>query len=101
MNGGIAYPLALTALIAVTHFRLPGWLVLGLPFLSDVMITLEVEITPIWKPVSSKLKISSSVTPYLAIVSLTSLNHKLISLANKLRVVYFCSLDIELSIVNA
>jgi hypothetical protein len=51
----------------------------GLPFLSDVVITLEVEMTPIWKPVSSKLKISSSVTPYFVIVSPTNLNHKLIS----------------------
>jgi hypothetical protein len=46
-NGGIAYPLALTASIAVTHVRFPSCFVLSLPFLSDVVITLEVEITPI------------------------------------------------------
>jgi hypothetical protein len=51
MNGGIAHPLVLTASIAVIHFRFPGCFVLGLPFLSDVVITLEVEMTPIWKPV--------------------------------------------------
>jgi hypothetical protein len=79
MNGGIAYPLALTASIIVTHFRFPGCFVLSLPFLSDDVITFEVEITPIWKPVLSKLKMSSSATPYFAIVSPTSLNHKLIS----------------------
>jgi hypothetical protein len=79
MNGGIAYPLALTASIAVTYFRFPGCFVLSLPFLSNVVITLEVEMTPIWKLVLSKLKMSSSVTPYFAIVSPTSLNYKLIS----------------------
>ena len=47
MNRGIAHPLALTASIAVTHFRFPSCFVLSLPFLSDVVITLEVEITPI------------------------------------------------------
>jgi hypothetical protein len=47
MNGGIAYPLALTASIAVTHFRFPGCFVLSLPFLSNDVITLEVKITPI------------------------------------------------------
>jgi hypothetical protein len=78
-NRGIAHPLTLTASIAVTYVRFPGCFVLGLPFLSDVVITLEVEITPVWKPVSSKLKMSSSVTPYFAIVSPTSLNYKLIS----------------------
>ena len=79
MNRGIAYPLALTALIAVTHVRFPSCFILSLPFLSDVVITLEVEITPIWKLVSLKLKMSSSVTPYFIIVSPTSLNYKLIS----------------------
>jgi hypothetical protein len=79
MNGGIAYPLALTASIVVTYFRFPGCFVLGLPFLSDDVITFEVKITPIWKLVSLKLKMSSSVTPYFAIVSPTSLNYKLIS----------------------
>jgi hypothetical protein len=47
MNGGIAHPLTLTASIAVTYFWFPGCFVLSLPFLSDVVITLEVEITPI------------------------------------------------------
>jgi hypothetical protein len=79
MNGGIAHPLTLTASIVVTYFRFPGCFVLSLPFLSDDVITLEVKITPIWKPVSLKLKMSSSITPYFAIVSPTSLNHKLIS----------------------
>ena len=79
MNGGIAHPFALTASIAVTHFRFPSCFVLSLPFLSDVVITFEVKMTPIWKPVSSKLKMSSSATLYFAIVSPTNLNHKLIS----------------------
>jgi hypothetical protein len=79
MNGGIAYPLALTASIVVTHFPFPSCFVLSLPFLSDDVITFEVEMTPIWKPVSSKLKMSSSATPYFTIVSPTSLNYKLIS----------------------
>jgi len=47
MNGGIAYPLILTASIAVTHFRFPGCFVLSLPFLSDDVITFEVKMTPI------------------------------------------------------
>jgi hypothetical protein len=47
MNRGVAYPLALTASIAVTHFRFPGCFVLSLPFLSDDVITFEVEIIPI------------------------------------------------------
>jgi hypothetical protein len=47
MNRGITQPLAFTASIAVTHFRLPSCLVLSLPFLSEVVITFEVEITPI------------------------------------------------------
>jgi hypothetical protein len=47
INGGIAYPFALIALITITHFRFPSCFVLSLPFLSEVMITLEVEITPI------------------------------------------------------
>jgi hypothetical protein len=79
MNRGITQPLAFTASIAVTHFRLPSYLVLSLPFLSKVVITFKVKMTPIWKPVSSKLKMSSSITPYFAIMSPTSLNHKLIS----------------------
>jgi hypothetical protein len=79
MNRGIAYPLTLTTLIVVTYFRFPGCFVLSLPFLSDNVITFEVKITLIWKLVLSKLKMSSSATPYFAIVSPTSLNHKLIS----------------------
>jgi hypothetical protein len=55
MNGGIAQPFALIASIAVTHSLFPGCLVIGLPFLSELVITFEVEIIPIWKPVSSKL----------------------------------------------
>jgi hypothetical protein len=47
INRGIAHPLALTASITVTYIRLPGCFVLSLPFLSDVVITLEVEMTPI------------------------------------------------------
>lgn len=79
MNRGIAYPLILTASIVVTHFRFPGCFILSLPFLSDNVITFEVEMTLIWKLVLSKLKMSSSVTPYFAIMSPTSLNYKLIS----------------------
>jgi hypothetical protein len=78
INGGIACPLVPIASIAITHFRFPGCFVYSLPFLSEVVITLEVEITPIWKPVSSKLKMSSLRTPYFAIMSPTSLNYLLI-----------------------
>jgi len=42
INSGIAYPFALNTSIAVTHSRLPGCFVLGLPFLSDDVITFEV-----------------------------------------------------------
>jgi hypothetical protein len=55
MNGSIAQPFAFTASMTVTHLMFPGWIVLSLPFLSEVVITFEVDITPIWKPVSSKL----------------------------------------------
>jgi hypothetical protein len=48
MNRGIAYPLALTALIIVTYFRFPSCFVLSLPFLSDDVITFKVKIIPIW-----------------------------------------------------
>ncbi len=47
MNGGMAQPFALTASIAVTHSLFPGWIVLGLPLLSEVVVTLDVEMTPI------------------------------------------------------
>jgi hypothetical protein len=47
INGGITYPLALTASIAVTHVRFPSCFVLSLPFLSDDVITFEVKMTPI------------------------------------------------------
>ena len=47
INGGIACPFALIASIAVTHFRFPSYVVRSLPFLSEDVITLEVEITPI------------------------------------------------------
>jgi hypothetical protein len=47
MNGGIDQPFAFIASIAVTHLRFPGCVVLGLPFLSEAVITFEVEITPI------------------------------------------------------
>jgi hypothetical protein len=79
MNRGIAYPLILTALIIVTHFQFPSYFVLSLSFLSDIIITLEVRIISIWKPVSLKLKISSSITLYFVIVTLISLNYKLIN----------------------
>ena len=81
-NRGMAYPFALIASIVVTHFLLPGCFILGLPFLSDAVTTLEVEMIPTWKPVSSKLKMSSSATPCFAIVSSTSLNYKLINLGS-------------------
>ena len=47
--------------------------------LSKPVTTFIDPITPIWNPVSSKLCISSSWTPYLALVSSTSLNHALIT----------------------
>jgi hypothetical protein len=47
MNGRTHQPFALIALIDVTYSLLPGWIVLSLPFRSKVVITFEVEITPI------------------------------------------------------
>jgi hypothetical protein len=79
MNRRIAHPLVLTVSIAVTYFWFPSCFVLSLLFLSDVIITLEVEIMPIWKPVLLKLKMSFSVISYFAIVSPTNLNYKPIS----------------------
>ena len=74
-------PFALVTSIVITHFRLPACFILGRPFLPEVVITLEVtlEMTPIWKLVSSELKMSPSRTSYLAIVSPTALDHKSIN----------------------
>ena len=55
INGGIAQPCALIPWIAVTHSRFPGCTALGRDRLSEAVITVPVEITPIWNPVSSKL----------------------------------------------
>jgi hypothetical protein len=75
MKGGIAYPAAQMLWITVTHSRAPGWTSSGRARLSEPVTTFIKLITPIWKPVSSKLCTSSSWTPYLALVSSTSLNH--------------------------
>jgi hypothetical protein len=47
INRGITYPLIPTTSIAITYFRFPSCFVRSLLFLSEVVITLEVEITPI------------------------------------------------------
>jgi hypothetical protein len=47
IKGGIDHPLALIPWIAVTHSLFPGCIVLGLPLLSELVTTLEVDITPI------------------------------------------------------
>jgi len=75
MKGGIAYPAAQMLWINVTHSRSPGWIRSGLARLSEPVTTFIVPITPIWKPLSSKLCTSLLWTPYLALVSSTSLNH--------------------------
>ena len=79
MKGGIAHPVAFMPWIAVTHSRLPCCTVFGRPRRSAAVTTAPVDITPIMKPVSSKLCTSLSWTPYLALVSSTSLNHAPVS----------------------
>jgi hypothetical protein len=61
--------------ITVTHSRSPGWNSSGRAPLSAPVTTFIEPITPIWKPVSSKLCTSSWWTLYLAWVSSISLNH--------------------------
>jgi len=75
MKGGIAYPVAQTLWITVTHSRSPGWMISGLARFSAPVATFMELITPIWKPVSSKLCTSSPWIPYLVIVYSPGLNH--------------------------
>ena len=72
--GGKLQPEAQTHSIAVTYSRLPGCTETGFPALWDSQTTLVVVITPIWKPVLSKLKISLSTMLYLALIFCTSQN---------------------------
>jgi hypothetical protein len=74
--------------ITITHSRLPGWTSVGLFRLSEPVTTFIVPIIPIWKPVSSKLWISSSWTLYLAFVSTTSFNHALITSGSSWRTLW-------------
>ena len=79
MKGGVAYPAAQMLWITVTHSRSPGWIISGWVRLSEPVTTFIDLITPIWKPVSSKLWMSLSWILYLALVSLTSLIYALIT----------------------
>jgi hypothetical protein len=74
--------------INVTHSRSPGWIRLGLTRLSEPVTTFIMLITPIWKPLSSKLCTSSSWMPYLALASSTSLNHALIISGSSWSILY-------------
>jgi hypothetical protein len=74
MKGGIAHPFALMPWISVVHSRLPCWTDLGHPRLSEAVTTSAVDIWPIMKPASSKLYVSLSWMPYLALTLATRLN---------------------------
>src|ERR1051326_3051880 len=75
MRGGMYHPCELMPWTTVTQSVFPGCLREGAELLSALVTTLEFMITPIWKPVSSKLKMSASQTPHLFLVFRTSLNH--------------------------
>jgi hypothetical protein len=72
MNGGMAQPYELTPWITVAYSRLLGCFIFALPCLSDVVIIIADEITPIINLVSSKFYISESSIPYFTIVFRTS-----------------------------
>jgi hypothetical protein len=74
MNGRIAHPQALTPWIIIIHLWLPGCIIFGWLHYSEPITTVPVEITPIWKPASSKLCVSSSRMLCFAFVLYTSLN---------------------------
>ncbi|KAK1839874.1 hypothetical protein CCHR01_17510 [Colletotrichum chrysophilum] len=69
------HPSELMHSITVAHSRLPGWTDFALPRLSAHVTTIDAVITPIMKPVSSKLYMSPSPIPYLAIMLRNSANH--------------------------
>jgi hypothetical protein len=71
---GIAHPSALIPWITVVHSRLPDWTILGFPRLYAPVTTSCDDITPIIKPVSSKLYVSWSKMPYFSFTERTSLN---------------------------
>ncbi len=73
ITGGRLHPCVFIHSIAVTHSRFPGYKVTGL-FVREPVITFAVLITPIWKPVSSKLYMSSVWIPYFSIVFYISRN---------------------------
>jgi hypothetical protein len=88
MKGGVAYPAAQMLWINVTYSQLPSWIRSGLARLSEPVTTFIILITPIWKLLSLKLCTSSSWTPYLALVSSTSLNHALIISGSSWSILY-------------
>ena len=55
IKGGIYYPVALTALIAVTHLQLPSCIVIARPMVSELVTTFKVIAIPIINLVSLKL----------------------------------------------
>jgi hypothetical protein len=85
IKGGRAQPLALTPWISVTHSRLPGWIFFRLPRFSEPVKTIWPCIAPIMKPVSSKLYVSSSPIPYLALVLATSSNQGVMTRGSSFR----------------
>src|ERR1700712_929245 len=54
-NGGMLQPWELAPIIAESHSRLPGWISLTCPRISEDVTILVVKIWPIKNPVSSKL----------------------------------------------
>ena len=79
MKGGIRVPSTHTPQINMTYSVLVGLTCFSLPSLSVAVTTLEAEICPIQKPVSSKLQMSSGRMPYLSTVFFTSVNQPLIA----------------------
>jgi hypothetical protein len=80
MNGGMAQPRALAPWITGTHSGLPDCATRALDRSRSAFVTtMQLEIMPIMKPVSSKLNTSSSPMPYFVCVSSTSLNQSPIS----------------------
>jgi hypothetical protein len=63
----------------------PGWTCFGRPDLSEAVTTAPVDIWPIIKPVSSKLYVSSSRIPYLALMLATRLNQPCTTLESSQR----------------
>lgn len=79
MHEGTIQPVEFIHSIVVTHSRLPGWIRWGFLGILDLVTTLVVAIRPIAKPVSSKLKMSSSRIPYFIQTFSSCSNHPFIT----------------------